>query len=123
MIKGTGIDIIEIDRISKALQNNHFTNRIFTKPEQDYCNSRKKQSAASYAARFAAKEAVVKAFGTGMRGGSWKDIEILPNKDGMPHVKLYGYFAYMATKRKIYNIYISLSHAKNHAVAQAILEG
>ena len=51
------------------------------------------------------------------------DIEILPDDDGAPHVKLYGYFAYIATKRKIYNIFISLSHCKEYAVAQAILEG
>ena len=74
--------------------------------------------------RFAAKEAVVKALGTGISGGGlWTDIEILPDDDGAPHVKLYGYFAYIATKRKIYNIFISLSHCKEYAVAQAILEG
>ena len=75
-------------------------------------------------ARFAAKEAVVKALGTGISGGGlWTDIEILPDDDGAPHVKLYGYSAYIATKRKIYNIFISLSHCKEYAVAQAILEG
>ena len=81
-------------------------------------------AASSYAARFAAKEAVVKALGTGIaEGGLWTDIEILPDDNGAPHVKLYGYFAYLATKRKIYNIYISLSHCKEYAVAQAVLEG
>ena len=70
------------------------------------------------------KVAVVKALGTGISGGGlWTDIEILPDDDGAPHVKLYGYFAYIATKRKIYNIFISLSHCKEYAVAQAILEG
>ena len=92
--------------------------------EQEYCNSRKQMAVSSYAARFAAKEAVVKALGTGISGGGlWTDIEILPDDDGAPHVKLYGYFAYIATKRKIYNIFISLSHCKEYAVAQAILEG
>ena len=123
MIKGTGVDIIEISRIEKSLTNEKFIERIFTKKEQEYCNSRKQMAVSSYAARFAAKEAVVKALGTGISGGGlWTDIEILPD-DGAPHVKLYGYFAYIATKRKIYNIFISLSHCKEYAVAQAILEG
>ena len=120
MIKGTGVDIIEISRIEKSLTNEKFVERIFTKKEQEYCNSRKQMAVSSYAARFA----VVKALGTGISGGGlWTDIEILPDDDGAPHVKLYGYFAYIATKRKIYNIFISLSHCKEYAVAQAILEG
>lgn len=123
MIKGTGIDIVEISRIERSLENPKFVERIFTEKEQAYCNGRKKSASSSYAVRFAAKEAVVKAFGTGMVGGTWKDIEILCNADGAPHVKLHGYFAYTATKRKIYNIFISLSHSKDCAVAQAILEG
>lgn len=124
MIKGTGVDIIEISRIEKSLTNEKFIERIFTKKEQEYCNSRKQMAVSSYAARFAAKEAVVKALGTGISGGGlWTDIEILPDDDGAPHVKLYGYFAYISTKRKIYNIFISLSHCKEYAVAQAILEG
>lgn len=124
MIKGTGVDIIEISRIEKSLTNEKFIERIFTKKEQEYCNSREQMAVSSYAARFAAKEAVVKALGTGISGGGlWTDIEILPDDDGAPHVKLYGYFAYIATKRKIYNIFISLSHCKEYAVAQAILEG
>lgn len=123
MIKGTGIDIVEISRIKKALQNPKFVSRVFTRAEQEYCNSRKTQAVASYAARFSAKEAIVKAFGTGMTGGTWQDIEILPDINGAPRAKLYGYFAYTATKRKIYNIHVSLSHSKEYAVAQAILEG
>lgn len=123
MIKGTGIDIVEISRIQKSLNNEKFINRIFTRQEQVYCNSRNILKASSYAARFAAKEAVVKAFGTGMRGGSWQDIEVIVDDNGAPHIKLHGYFAYSATKRKIYNIFLSLSHSKEYAIAQAILEG
>lgn len=123
MIKGTGIDIVEISRIQKSLNNKKFINRIFTQQEQAYCNSRNILRASSYAARFAAKEAVVKAFGTGMRGGSWQDIEVVVDDSGAPHIKLHGYFAYSATKRKIYNIFLSLSHSKEYAIAQTILEG
>lgn len=71
MIKGTGVDIIEISRIKKSLTNEKFIERIFTKKEQEYCNSRKQMAASSYAARFAAKEAVVKALGTGISGGGY----------------------------------------------------
>lgn len=124
MIKGTGVDIIEISRVKKSLANEHFIKRIYTDKEQQYCQSRKQMAVSSYAARFAAKEAVAKALGTGIaEGGLWTDIEILPDENGAPHVKLYGYFAYLATRRKIYNIYISLSHSKEYAVAQAVLEG
>lgn len=124
MIKGTGVDIIEISRIKKSLDNEKFKQRIFTINEQIYCDSKKSMAISSYTARFAAKEAVAKALGTGIaNGGTWTDIEILPDEDGAPHVKLYGYFAKLATNKKIYNIYISLSHSKEYAVAQAILEG
>lgn len=124
MIKGTGVDIIEISRVRKSLDNENFIKRIFTVKEQDYCKGRKQMAVSSYAARFAAKEAVAKALGTGIAdGGQWTDIEILPDENGAPHVKLYGYFAYLATRKKIYNIYISLSHCKEYAVAQAVLEG
>ena len=124
MIKGTGVDIIEISRVKKSLANEHFIKRIYTDKEQQYCQSRKQMAVSSYAARFAAKEAVAKALGTGIaESGLWTDIEILPDENGAPHVKLYGYFAYLATRRKIYNIYISLSHSKEYAVAQAVLEG
>ena len=123
MIKGTGIDIVEIARMKQALQNERFVQRIFTSKECAYCDSRRQLAVSSYAVRFAAKEAIVKALGTGMRGGSWQDIEILPDDSGAPHAKLYGYFAYLATKRKIYNIFISLSHSREYATAQAILEG
>lgn len=123
MIKGTGVDIVEISRIRKSLDNEKFISRIFTEQEQAYCNERNVLKASSYAARFAAKEAVVKAFGTGMRGGTWQDIEVVVDEGGAPHIKLHGYFAYSATKRKIYNIFISLSHSKEYAIAQAVLEG
>ena len=123
MIKGTGVDIIEISRIEKSLTNEKFVERIFTKKEQEYCNSRKQMAVSSYAARFAAKEAVVKALGTGISGGGlWTDIEILPDDDGAPHVNFMDICIY-SYKRKIYNIFISLSHCKEYAVAQAILEG
>ena len=123
MIRGIGIDIIEIRRISEAISRKSFVNRVFTANEQQYCDSRGVQKAASYAARFAAKEAVMKALGTGLAEGTWKDVEVTVDTAGKPSVQLTGFFAAKAHELGAANIYISLSHTKEYAVAQAILEG
>ncbi len=121
MITGLGTDIIEISRMKKALKNPRFLQRVFTKAEQAYCNRRGEAAAASYAARWAAKEAVLKAFGTGLREGTLQDIEILPDALGCPQVRLSGYFAHLAHQRGLDLQLISLSHAKEYAIAQCIL--
>jgi len=123
MIIGTGIDIIEIERIEKAIGREQFIKRVFTKNEQIYCDSRGAQRAASYAARFAGKEAVLKAFGTGLSGGTLLDMEILPNSKGCPQVNLSGYFAGLAASMGVSGIHISLTHARQYAAAQVILWG
>ena len=82
------MDMVEIGRIRKAIQNEAFVQRVFTEAEQQYCYSRKTKAYESFAARFAGKEAVMKAFGTGLRGGRWTEIEILPDELGAPHVTL-----------------------------------
>lgn len=120
MILGIGVDIIEIGRIKKAIGNERFLRRVFTAREIVYCESRGAQAAASYAARFAAKEAVLKAFGTGLRGGSLLDIEILPDAQGCPKVNLYDYHLEKKEKLQIDEIHISLSHAREYAIAEAI---
>jgi holo-[acyl-carrier protein] synthase len=117
------MDIVEIDRIQRALTSPKFIERVFTLAEQEYCQSRGKQSAASYAARFAGKEAVLKAFGTGLSGGSLQDIEVLCDQKGCPKVTLYGYYACLATEYGIRTIQISLTHARTYAAATAIFEG
>ena len=92
MIEGIGIDIIEIDRIKESIElyGDKFLDRIFTKTELDYCLN-KKNMYQHLAARFAAKEAVVKAISAGKKNGfRWKDIEIYNEFNGMPSVKLYG---------------------------------
>jgi holo-[acyl-carrier protein] synthase len=122
MILGIGIDIIEIARVRGAISQAAFQQRVFTEAEQQYCESRGAQKAASYAARWAGKEAVMKAFGTGLRGGRMVDIEILPDGLGCPHVHLHGYFAGLAAGYKSVNIAISLSHARENAIAQCIIE-
>ena len=123
MIIGTGIDIIEISRIKDAIIRQSFVHRVFTKCEQEYCESKGVQKAASYAARFAGKEAVMKAFGTGLAGGTLQDIEIFLNDKGCPHVQLTGQFAKLARQMGVTTIHISLTHAREYAAAQAILEG
>lgn len=123
MIVGTGIDIIEISRIKAAVVRQSFVQRVFTKNEQHYCESRGVQKCASYAARFAGKEAVMKGFGTGLAGGSLQDIEILLNDKGRPYVTLRGQFAALAKEMGVTEIHISLTHAREYAAAQAILWG
>jgi len=123
VIIGTGIDIIEISRIKDAIVRQTFVHRVFTAQEQQYCESRGVQKAASYAARFAGKEAVMKAFGTGLTGGTLQDIEILLNDKGCPRVELSGQFANLAREMSVIRVHISLTHAREYAAAQAILWG
>lgn len=123
MIIGIGMDIIEIERVRKAVKQPGFLKRVYTEGERDYCVSRGRQAAASYAARFAGKEAVLKAFGTGLRGGSLLDIEILPDELGCPQVKLLGYYEKLAKEKAVAKVHLSLSHAREYATAQCVLEG
>lgn len=123
MILGIGIDIVEIGRIKQALSQTGFVQRVFTQAEREYCEARGAQRSASYAARFAGKEAVMKALGTGLSKGRWQEVEITVNELGQPEVQLRGYFALRAKDLQATHTYISLSHAREYAVAQAILEG
>lgn len=120
MVPMIGIDMVAVERIERAIHKESFTDRVFTKAEQAYCESRGKQCVQSYAARFAGKEAVLKALGTGLRGGKLTEIEILPNELGAPMVQLSGYFADLAHDMGITAIIISLTHDKTYAMAQAL---
>ena len=121
MIKGVGIDLVEIERIKRAIDNNgKFLERVFTK-EEITKGERKKNRYQFYGAHFATKEAVMKALGTGWRKGvRWRDIRIIHNNDGKPEVKLVGKTKKIAKKLGIDEILISMSHTKKYAVAQAI---
>lgn len=123
MIIGIGVDIIEIERIRQAVSRERFVQKVFTAAEQQYCSSRGNSRFASYAARFAGKEAVMKAFGTGAAGGAWLDIEILNQPQGSPFVRLTGRFAELADRMQVSAIPVSLTHARDYAAAQAILWG
>lgn len=123
MIRGSGIDIIEIDRIRNAInKNNRFIERIFTENEILYIES-KNNSANTIAGLFAAKEAVSKALGSGISGFKWTDIEVYSESSGKPSIRLYKKAKEQAEKKGISNIYISISHSKNDAIAFAIAEG
>lgn len=121
MVRGIGVDIIEIDRVSQVLarRGSAFVRHVFLDTEAAYCDSRR-QPARHYAARFAAKEAVVKALAV-KRGMTflWKDIEIARSEEGAPSVRLTGRALLLATERGVSAIHVSLSHSDTHAVAMA----
>jgi len=120
MIIGIGTDIIEIERVRKAVGRIFFKQKVFTAKEIDYCEGRGKQSFASYAARFAAKEAFFKALGTGIFT-SLTDVEILNDKQGKPEIFLHGKAELFAKQKSVGNIFLTLSHSKDYATATALL--
>jgi holo-[acyl-carrier protein] synthase len=119
-----GVDIIEIERIKTSiLEVNGFRERVFTEEETIYCENRKNARFESYAARFAAKEAVVKALGTGMAEGlGWKHIEILTNDKGKPYAVLHQKAGELYTGMKAKSLDISISHCGAYAIAYAVIE-
>jgi holo-[acyl-carrier protein] synthase len=124
MIIGIGVDLVKISRIEKAGKSHPgFLERVFTQKELDYC-SRQKFPAQHFAARFASKEAVLKAFGTGMSGGmKWTDIEVLHGEGGGPIVNLSGTARDLADLKGVRQVLLSYSHDEGYAVAQAVLVG
>lgn len=122
MIVGIGCDIIEIERIARAIKSESFIRRVFTAEEAAYCQRRGQQAAASFAARFAAKEAVLKALGTGLREGSLQEIAVDNDGLGKPLVQLSGHFAMLAKQLGVKNIQVSLSHSREIATAYVIME-
>jgi holo-[acyl-carrier protein] synthase len=125
MIVGTGIDIAEVPRIAQSIERfgARFLERIFTPAEMHYCDS-KTNRVERYAARFAAKEAAMKALGTGWNHGvRWVDCEVVRMPGGRPMLKFHGKAEEFATKLGVKNIALSLTHTKEQAMAQVILEG
>lgn len=122
MIIGIGCDIIEIERIEKACGRESFVKRVFTEREIAYCKGRKALGYSSYAARFAAKEAVLKALGTGLRNGELKEIEVSNDELGKPIITLYGYHKSLSEEKGVKRIHLSLSHTRTEAIAYCIME-
>lgn len=124
MIVGTGIDIAEVPRIRESIARfgERFLRRVFTEGEIQYCDS-KANRAERYAARFAAKEAAMKALGTGWnRGVRWRDIEVVRQPGGRPTIRFRGKAAEFAAALGATNVALSLSHTAEQALASVILE-
>lgn len=125
MIVSTGTDLVEIRRFERVLKEwgERFEARIFTEGEREYCR-RRAPSAVHLAARFAAKEAVMKALGTGWsRGVRWRDIEIVRAPGGPPSIRLHGASAEIARGRGIGRLHVSLTHDAGIALAFVVAEG
>ncbi len=123
-VKGIGTDIIECDRIARMLERHgdHFTGHVFTEQEIKYCSDRKNLDQ-HFAGRWAAKEAVLKALGTGWIAGiTWTDVEIVNEGGGRPIIHLHGGAAKIAGEKGISEILISISHCKSHATAVAVAQ-
>jgi holo-[acyl-carrier protein] synthase len=121
---GLGIDMIECKRIEHSLERfgAKFMQRVFTEGEIAYCQSMK-YPARHFAARFAAKEALSKAFGTGIgKAMGWRDIDVRKKESGEPYVALSGGAQSLATERGANSVLISLSHTDHHAIAMIALE-
>jgi holo-[acyl-carrier protein] synthase len=124
MILGTGIDIIEVARIAASFEKfgERFVNRILLPDEIAYCLAYR-QPAPFLAARFAAKEAISKAFGTGIGAAlGWQDMEICKKESGEPFVVLHAKGKILFETRGAKKLHVSLSHTQNHAAAMAVLE-
>jgi holo-[acyl-carrier protein] synthase len=124
MIVSIGIDIIEVGRIREVLlRTPRFRERVFTEAERAYCDGRGAVAAQHYAARFAAKEAMLKALQTGWRGGiSWQDVEVASRDSGAPYLILHGLVHGLFQASGATAAHLSMSHTSEHAIAQVILE-
>ncbi len=124
-IIGHGIDLVDVERIDRSLTEyaDRFRDRVFTKLESDYCGDSRRPGP-HFAARFAAKEAVLKAIGTGWRSGiAWTDIEVVNGPSGAPTIRLSGQASLIAQSLGITSWHISLTHTGTTAMASAIAVG
>lgn len=121
LVIGIGIDLVEIERIRQAAIRSHqrFLERVFTPRERRLCAGRPWR----LAGRFAAKEAMLKAIGTGLRGFSWQQIEVLADGLGAPEVFCGGNLALALKARGVSHVHVSISHSREYAMAQVVLEG
>jgi holo-[acyl-carrier protein] synthase len=125
MIVGSGVDLVEIERIQRAMDRYgaRFLDRVYLQAEQAYC-MRKRRSSESFAARFAAKEAAAKALGTGISYGvHWLEIEVVREPSGRPSLCFYGRAAEVAGRLGVVRSTLSLTHTAQVAMASVVLEG
>jgi holo-[acyl-carrier protein] synthase len=124
-ILGHGIDLVDVERIAAMMREHgrHFLDRCFTPAEQAYCLPNRRAHE-HFAGRFAAKEAILKALGTGWRGHiAWTDMEIFNDPAGRPLLRLSGETARLAATQRITSWHLSISHTDKQAIASAIAEG
>ncbi len=124
MIIAVGIDIVEVYRIRETMERTpRFAERVYTAAERNYCESKGAAAYQSFAARFAAKEAFLKALKTGWRGKiTWQDIEVLNDEDGVPRLEITGEARAILEERGANRVHLSISHTSEHAAANVILE-
>lgn len=124
MIVSIGIDIAEVYRIKETIARTpRFSERVFTAAEKAYCESKGAAAAQSYAGRFAAKEAFLKALGTGWRGKvAWRDVEVVLDDQGAPSLNIVGAAKDLLDATGATHVHVSISHTTDHAVAQVLLE-
>jgi holo-[acyl-carrier protein] synthase len=127
MIIGAGVDLVEVGRIQKALEDSRiarrFRERVFTEKEIDYCETKRYGKYESYAGRFAAKEAVMKALGRGWGGKvRWLDIEVARSRNGKPEIILHDKTARYAEQLGIRRWALSITHTKEHGLAYVVAE-
>jgi holo-[acyl-carrier protein] synthase len=125
VILGTGIDMVDIDRVARSIERygRRFLERVYTAQEIAYCERKRRNAAESYAARFAAKEAGAKALGTGMGFGvTWREIEVGREPAGRPLLVLHGRAAELAQAMGVQRSSLSITHTDTQAMAMVILE-
>ena len=124
MIISIGVDIIEVRRVRETIERTpRFAERVFTKAERDYCDSRGAVAAQHYAARFAAKEAALKALQTGWSGGiTWQDIEVSAKESGAPVISFHGRARELYEQSGATSAHLSIAHTTEHAIAEVVLE-
>ncbi|HEY3991072.1 MAG TPA: holo-ACP synthase [Acidobacteriaceae bacterium] len=126
MILGTGIDVIDIERIARSIERygSRFLERVYTPGEIAYCQRKRRNAAESFAARFAAKEAAAKALGTGIGFGiTWRELEVGREPAGRPLLLLHGRAAEIARGLGVRNSTLSITHTERQSMALVILEG
>jgi holo-[acyl-carrier protein] synthase len=127
MVVSVGVDMVEVERVRRALENSRsgqrFRARVFTEQEIEYCERKRRGRYQSYAGRFAAKEAVMKALGRGWGAKvTWLDIAVAPARSGRPEIVLQQKTARLAEQLRIRRWFLSITHTEQHAVAYVIAQ-
>jgi len=124
VIISIGVDIIEVRRVHETIERTpRFAERVFTQAERAYCESRGAVAAQHYAARFAAKEAALKALQTGWSGGiTWQDIEVSAKESGAPFILFHGRARDLYERSGATTAHLSIAHTSEHAIAEVVLE-